>query len=580
MPAGDVGWSRIVDKIAFARVGDSFVLVVSKVVARLEALVRSCRHLLEADEGVSLPALVDLLREHGGNHVLTLWDGRRRVLHLARPLLSSVPLFFQVDPRQVSFASLPTGLIEAGGGTLRLAAVADWYGALVGAEIGAMFSGVEKVDPGTIVSVGGGSSVVTRYSSAMTAGRAPFTDHDEAAATIRTAFEAAVGDCLEDAETTAGSLLSAGRDSSAVTMFAAAMLDRQGGTLEAITYSSGATEECNDQGQLIDEWFGARRIAERAANLRHHRVIPRDFKLCEALDSINRHHCAPLGNPISLSWWDGVQQRAAASGCRVLLTGGAGNLTVSDGGTFYLADLVSAGKFRLWSRAFQQTRQCPTSSDLSLLKNSFGGFIPLSLYRRIQGWRGQARENPAPPFLRPPLTERIADIHRAQDERPPRRGALVERRLLTNLEVGDVAPDLRFGLSMRDPTADLRVVEACLRVPPALLVSRYDRRPIFERLVGDLLPMDIVRAPRRGYQNMDWNLAYDRVEIVEGIERYASNPLVTELVDFGEVRAAMREWPEDRFSTVNETSSFGYGLFRALALASFIDVHCSNFTDD
>ena len=70
-----------------------------------------------------------------------------------------------------------------------------------------------------------------------------------------------------------------------------------------------------------------------------------------------------------------------------------------------------------------------------------------------------------------------------------------------DLRVGEGA---RFGVDLRDPTADVRVFDFCLSLPEEQYQCRGQRRRLVRRAMARRLPAEILDNPRRGPQAADW----------------------------------------------------------------------------
>lgn len=514
----------------------------------------------------------DILSAAQGDFALLVRDKERSVTWLARSPASSRPLFYRLagdDAPKVSCLAVYAASRPA---RLNVESLVRWYGGLVGSSVDCMFEGVDRVEPGCVVTIDPGGVRSMRYWDAADIGVDRSMTDEELAGQLRSALEAAIRDRIPESGPVA-SLLSAGRDSGCVSALTARLLQEQGRTLHCLTASPGPEPWFRTTPFLYDEAPGAAAVASRYGNIVHHLVTPRGVRFCAEAEALYRYHSAPLGNPLSLHWWAGAQKAAAELGCQAILTGGMGNLTISDGGPIHLADLVADGNWRHWWHAACDVAEFEGASWLNVLNVSFGGYLPRPAYRFAQRRRRRYLPANVAPFLRGAFRRHLLAEHGRQDQRPPRRSRQRGAELLTTMDIGDLSPDLLFGLTMADPTADRRVIEAALRIPPERLVSRYDRRPIFELAFGDLLPQETIRAPRRAYQSMDWNLAYDVDELREGLSRYRQHPGIVDMLDIKAMDQALNRWPLDRLVTLEETAEFGEGLLRAFALAAFLHVH-------
>lgn len=509
-----------------------------------------------------------------GDFALVVWDQDRRKLWLARGPLSSNPLYFRTGEREIRVGTLAHE-IAGSRPQPNLPAIARWYGALSGTATESMFDGVTLVAPGTVVSIDADGCNTRRFWDAGSIGVVPLSDH-EAADGLRLALKEAVSDCIGQCANVA-TLLSSGRDSSAVTAVAAVQMAESGRDVHSFTASPGPESQFRSADRLMDEAPQAAVIAARYPNIDHHVVVPRGFRFCAEVEEYYRFHSTPMGLPTSLHWWQSAQRAAHEAGCDILLTGGMGNLTISDGGPLYLSDIFSSGRLGIWWRAITDAASFEDTSWLSLFNWSFGGRIPKPIYNFIQRVTGRRSDSEVVPFLRGPLRNMVLESHEAQDQRPRPRSRGWGAEILNAANLVDSASRHRYGLIMRDPTADRRVVEAVLRIAPEQLVSRYDRRPIFKAAFGDLLPEETVTSPRRAIQSADWNFAYDLDDLKAGLDKYRDHPLVAEMLDVEQMEAGLRKWPTDRLASGEERSHIGLGLLRAFALAAFFYVH---FPDD
>ena len=62
-----------------------------------------------------------------------------------------------------------------------------------------------------------------------------------------------------------------------------------------------------------------------------------------------------------------------------------------------------------------------------------------------------------------------------------------------------------WGLDVRDPTSDLRMVEYCLSVPTREFIASGIPRSLARRAMADRLPASVTGERRAGYQAADWH---------------------------------------------------------------------------
>jgi asparagine synthase (glutamine-hydrolysing) len=62
-----------------------------------------------------------------------------------------------------------------------------------------------------------------------------------------------------------------------------------------------------------------------------------------------------------------------------------------------------------------------------------------------------------------------------------------------------------WGIDVRDPTADQRLVEFCLNVPAGQYLKDGISRSLAKRAFADRLPRAVLNETKKGYQTVDWH---------------------------------------------------------------------------
>ncbi len=62
-----------------------------------------------------------------------------------------------------------------------------------------------------------------------------------------------------------------------------------------------------------------------------------------------------------------------------------------------------------------------------------------------------------------------------------------------------------WGVDQRDPTADRRLVEFCLNVPPEQNLVNGETKALARRAFAGRLPQDVIASRGKGYQAVDWH---------------------------------------------------------------------------
>jgi asparagine synthase (glutamine-hydrolysing) len=129
----------------------------------------------------------------------------------------------------------------------------------------------------------------------------------------------------------------------------------------------------------------------------------------------------------------------------------------------------------------------------------------------------------------------------------------------------------RWGISVRDPTADRRVVEYCLSLPYETFVRGGIYRSLARRAFRDHVPADILSNVVRGYQAADWyeGLQQDLPKISELVDAIEGTE-ASQALDLDWIRETLRTWPTDGWERSDVAMRYRAGLLRAVAAAHFM----------
>jgi asparagine synthase (glutamine-hydrolysing) len=508
-----------------------------------------------------------------GDFAFGLWDGRERALILARDTAGERPLHYREGDGFFAYATMAPPLARLPGTRFdvdeeRLAAfVAD----VPSGGRRSFFAEVSALEPGHCARVTRSGVAIERYwepnrNSLHFARR---SDYGEA---LRDELDAAVRRRLRRSGGRVGAQLSSGLDSSAVTASAALALAATGERLLAFT---SAPREGFDgpvlAGRIGDESAIAAATARLHPNIDHQVVRPGGARALELLEASHRLSGQPVGHVCNNVWWQGIDRRAAESGVSVMLTGEAGNFTISAGlGVDTLADLVGSGSWRGWWREARALRRRGAFSWPQLLNGSFGSRLPEGLYGRLRGQRPEL-----PPFVAP---GRRSEMHRrlvtaGWDVRPAGDSAARRWKMLQMVDPGNFRKRslAEWGVEERDPTNDRRLVQFCFSLPPDALLDGGERRPALRHALDGRVPAEVLEPKLRGYQMPDW---YEQIgaDEVRDFARSAAQPgLAGSIIDMDAVIEAAQGWPASGWEERSIIYLYRMQLLRTLAAASFVN---------
>lgn len=514
-----------------------------------------------------------------GDFAFAWWDAPRRRLVLARDFTGQRPLHFHRGAGFLGFASMPKGL-HALPDVPREPDPTAAAGFLVhmpesGGE--SFFEGIEKVPPAHLLIAKPDGVRTHRYwSPPSTMLRLPRAA--DYALALRERLDAAVAARLRGADGRVAAHLSGGLDSSAVTATAARLLAAQGRGLVAYT-SVPRPGFVTRRSGLIDEGPLAAAAAALYPNIEHVRVSSAARSPLDALGRNAFLYERPYLNLCNGVWVDAIHDDVRLRGLHVLLTGSLGNAGFSFDGMPRLAELLGAGRLSALAReAWRLVRGGFRAGTVGAA--ALGPFLPRSLWRAINRRRGRTPTGGAirrEAANNPDLEARAAARGLDWSYRPRRTARDAQIWLLGRVDFGNYNKGTLggWGIDVRDPSADRRLIEFCLSVPPEEYLADGMSRALARRALSDRLPDAITHETRKGLQGVDWFEGLDaaRGQLVEEIAAIARDPAAAALLDLERLQGLVTDWPaagtwehddiEDQYRSV---------LLRGVSLGHFLRV--------
>jgi asparagine synthase (glutamine-hydrolysing) len=128
----------------------------------------------------------------------------------------------------------------------------------------------------------------------------------------------------------------------------------------------------------------------------------------------------------------------------------------------------------------------------------------------------------------------------------------------------------RFGVDQRDPTADRRVIDLALAMPPHLLLQQGQTRWIYHRAFADRIPPEIRTQAGKGLQAADWPTRIEQARPTLVAELDSANPVGDSLLAMPALRAlAARDTGTGRVTDAQRYEQ-RIKLLRGIAVAHFI----------
>jgi asparagine synthase (glutamine-hydrolysing) len=478
--------------------------------------------------------VVKTLEKVAGMFALGLWDHHRNRLTLARDRAGKKPLYISRDGDRLYFASEIKALRAVGrGGNIDREALHHYLslGYIPGPRT--IYDGITEIGPGTVVEFAESlAAEVTRYWE-YPAGETEPVDFEAAVTETQSRLREAVRLRLR-ADVPVGVFLSGGIDSGLLVALAAAESRHR---LRTFTISFGA--------KRFDESEGALAVAKRYDT--DHTLIRVEPDVEALVPIIAAAYDEPFADPSAIPTY--VVAGAAAQHVRVVLNGEG-------------ADELFAGYRRAWAaRAMERFNFVPRGVAAGLhgvlpaprahrskyaFAHRFLAGLGAPLGERYIAWssdgftelekRSLYRDAPAVPST----PERLVHGLRSRGE--------LERFMELDFRTGmtdcllpkmDIA-SMAHGLEARCPFLDQRVIEWAARLPRSVIFKGRETKPVLRALAAQLLPAEIVAAPKRGFEIplADWidgdlgALVRDTISSRQGIiDSLFERPVLSSLID-------------------------------------------------
>lgn len=302
---------------------------------------------------------------------------------------------------------------------------------------------------------------------------------EEYYAIFRQHFERAVKACLRGTGPIA-SHISGGLDSSSVAAQAAKLLSEKQQHLHGITaIPNGLDGPSYRKNWYYHEMPRVQTLLDRYPNIKHFAYMAEpDADIFSKLKALHHYTDQPIRNIANFEWIMGGYEYVRSQGGRTLLTGQAGNGSISWAGSSRL-DSVR----RLYHALKIMIRPA----------NLYGGFFRVLNPQLLNSTQGKKLLRQRGIILNP---------HKH----------LLSGEASAPLIASAYAIQLWHGVRVLDPTRDLALTQFCYHVPQRIYrkgKKTLQRRLLVREGLSDLLPEDIALNPYRGEQAADAYLQYN-----------------------------------------------------------------------
>ena len=509
-----------------------------------------------------------------GEFAFALWDGAKQELLLGRDILGLRPLHFYQRKDSFAFASMPSGLHALDEVPYEFDAefLATRLALLPRAGRRTCFRDIERVEPGHLIRFTRDGIQSRRFwePQAPTSSHRSAKDYEEG---LRCVVDQAVAAQLRGAGETVATELSGGLDSSTVTATLARHLP-EGRIIAYTAVPRAGFDGRTPSGTIANEGDLAAATTRLYSNIEHVLIENSGESPLTWLDRNFLYQQQPLAVPQNAVWGQAIHRAARAAGSTTIFKGSLGNLSISYSGLEWLPSLLSGGQLlKLADHAWKLAHNGMPVSSLGA--RIFAPFMPPRLWAAVRRCLGKAAGLTTYSATNLALlADRRAAASDRSSLRPYKDPFRTRMEALAQVDGGNAYKGVlgEWGLSVRDPTGDKRVIEYCLAVPFDEYLRGGVPRSLARRAFSDRLPAQVTRSRVRGYQSADWYEAMERArpEIEREIDAIARCADSHETLDMAWLRETLSSWPTDRWHEDEVRARYRFGLLSAISAGHFM----------
>lgn len=392
-------------------------------------------------------------------------------------------------------------------------------------------------------------------------------------------YKTAVHDRMRSSRPIA-STLSAGLDSGAVTAFAAEVLRGRGQELTAFTSVPMYPTFDLVQRGIANEWDLAHQSAQWIGNVKHMALPADNWTPLAGIRQATKILQEPEFATGNSYWIQALLSELRQQGFGVLLTGQCGNLAASwEGGMYRTWSALHQGQLGL---AFGQLRSGAIQRHSWI--RAVLGEIAKPAFLSLQAHWLQLTRAPQKPYwtkhsvISPILVHQLRLLEPSQykfsiSEQPFLYSVKQQLRQVVSIPTRLGATwhtmGAGYGLEVRDPTMDKRLLEFCFSIPLGQFSGAGHDRWLMRRAVQGVLPPAVQWNTKRGQQGKDigQRLLASRDEVEELLERLSSSQSTRYL----NVHKVKNAWIRLQQEQVNPAQEDGIMILGALGLGLFLE---------
>jgi len=256
-------------------------------------------------------------------------------------------------------------------------------------------------------------------------------------------------------------------------------------------------------------------------------------------------------------------------------------MTISYDGSELLAELAKSGRWLAWLRMIDAIRRAGHWRVRGALLATVAPWLPRKAWLLFsRTYRRESHDIETYSAIHP---QRLLDLDlaaraRAHDldftYRPWHEGVARRLWVLNRADVGNYHHGTLagWGIDVRDPTADRRLIEFSLSVPTEQFFRNGVPRALARAALADRVPPEVLNERRRGLQAADWHesMTAARPQILEEIARLEQNGPATRALDLRRMHRLAENWPSDGWHRQETIEQYRLALLRGISVGHFL----------
>ncbi|WP_090082276.1 asparagine synthase-related protein [Lentibacillus persicus] len=457
----------------------------------------------------------DVVKHLIGDFAFMIWDEKNQKLFGARDFSGTRSLYFHHNNERFAFCTVMEPLLRLP--YIQRDVNEEWLAEYLAISTmidvvdvsKTVIKDIQQVPPSHTVTVINGKVILSKYQVLSFDNKIRFKTNDEYIEAFRDIFQKAVDARLRTFKSV-GSHLSGGLDSGSVVSFAAKTLQKQNKRLH--TYSSIPAEDFQDytpRNYFPDERPYISETVDYVGNIDDHYLSLNSINSYTDIDDWLDIYETPYKFFENSFWMKAISEQAGKDDVGILLNGARGNFTVSWGPALeYYGHLLKSMKLIRLARELKMYSRNIGSGRKKLLQ---------VIGKQVFPFLNNGTNYQFPMLINPEFAAKMNVFDKLQNHGIKADGFTgltifnIREHLINNEFIWNSSGvafsklSLKYGLLMRDPTNDIRVINYCMSLPLDQFINNGMDRALIRNATNGYLPDNVrLNQKNHGLQSADW----------------------------------------------------------------------------